>query len=378
MKTRFMVIGYGWRADFFYRIARLAPERFEICAGVLRTPERASQVAEEQGVFATADLEEALKTEPEFAVLCVPRGIVKDYLVRLMERGIPVLTETPPGKNVQELEELWQEKVRLNGKVQVLEQYFLQPYYAAVQEIIRGGYLGQVSYVMLSALHGYHAVSMYRKLLGIGWENCTISGKRFYGDLTATNGRAGFEYSGRQIRAERDWAYLEFMPGSSEKDGTLSEPACGASGIPKVALFDFSGEQYFSTIRRRRWNIQGSRGEIDDDTVDYLTCENQTARQEIRRQDIGLNNNSQWAHKGILFGEKLVYENPFYPARMNDDEIAVASCLERMKKYVETGEAFYPLEEALQDTYLSFLLEEAVQSGKTVVSETKAWAKEER
>ena len=36
------------------------------------------------------------------------------------------------------------------------------------------------------------------------------------------------------------------------------------------------------------------------------------------------------------------------------------------------------LEEALQDTYLSFLLEEAVQSGKTVVSETKAWAKEER
>ena len=63
---------------------------------------------------------------------------------------------------------------------------------------------------------------------------------------------------------------------------------------------------------------------------------------------------------------------------MKDDEIAVASCLERMKKYVETGEAFYPLEEALQDTYLSFLLEEAVQSGKTVVSETKVWAKDNR
>lgn len=359
MKTRFIVIGYGWRADFFYRIAKLVPERFEICAGVLRTKERAQQVAEEQKVFATEDLEEALKTEPDFAVLCVPREIVKDYLVRLMEKGIPVLTETPPGKDVPELQELWRETVRLKGRVQVLEQYFLQPYYAAVQEIIRKGYLGEVSYVMLSALHGYHAVSMYRKLLGIGWENCTIQGKRFFADLTATNGRAGFDHSGKRIRAERDWASLEFE----------------TENAPKTALFDFSGEQYFSTIRRRRWNIQGSRGEVNDDWVSYLTGENQTARQEMRRLDIGLNNNSEWSHRGIMFGEHLVYENPFYPARMNDDEIAVASCLERMKKYVETGEEFYPLAEALQDTYLSFLLEEAVQSGKEIKSETQEWAK---
>ena len=53
----------------------------------------------------------------------------------------------------------------------------------------------------------------------------------------------------------------------------------------------------------------------------------------------------------------------------------MASCLERMKKYVETGEEFYPLAEALQDTYLSFLLEEAVQSGKEIKSETQEWAK---
>ncbi len=40
MKAKFIVIGYGWRADFFYRIAKMLPERFEICAGVLRTKER--------------------------------------------------------------------------------------------------------------------------------------------------------------------------------------------------------------------------------------------------------------------------------------------------------------------------------------------------
>ena len=59
MKAKFIVIGYGWRADFFYRIAKMLPERFEICAGVLRTKERAQQVAQEEGIFATNDLEEA-------------------------------------------------------------------------------------------------------------------------------------------------------------------------------------------------------------------------------------------------------------------------------------------------------------------------------
>ena len=37
MIANYMIIGYGWRADFYYRIAKLLPERFSVCAGVLRT-----------------------------------------------------------------------------------------------------------------------------------------------------------------------------------------------------------------------------------------------------------------------------------------------------------------------------------------------------
>ena len=355
MKVRYMVIGYGWRADFYYRIAKLLPEQFTVCAGVLRTEERARQVAEQEHVCATADIEQALAVNPDFAVLCVPRSIVKDYLVQLMEKGIPVLCETPPGKDTEELKELWKMAQIHNGRVQVVEQYFLQPYYAGVLKMIEEGYLGKISSVMLSALHGYHAVSMFRKILGIGYENCRIQGQKFWSEVTATNGRDGFDESGTVIREDRDWASMQFENG-------------------KVALLDFEGEQYFSLIRTRRWNIRGARGEINDMTVRFLNERNQPVEQTINRVDVGRNNNSEWSHKGMMFLDKQIYRNPFYPARMNDDEIAVASCLAAMKEYVETGKEFYPLREALQDTYLSFAMEQAIESGETVQTQTQPWA----
>ena len=127
MKANYMVIGYGWRADFYYRIAKLLPEQFSICAGVLRTATRAKEVALQEHVFTTVDLDKALSRKPDFAVLCVPREIVKDYLVQLMEKGIPVLCETPPGKNIAELNELWTLSQKYNGRIQIVEQYFFHP-----------------------------------------------------------------------------------------------------------------------------------------------------------------------------------------------------------------------------------------------------------
>lgn len=169
MKTRFIIIGFGWRADFFYRIAKMMPERFEISAGVLRTKQRAEEVAEKEGVYATENLDEALKTNPDFAVLCVPRTIVKEYLVRLMEAGLPILCETPPAQNVKELCELWEETKRLKGRVQIIEQYFLQPYYAASLEIIRGqqllSKLPEKEEYAVTSQEGYK-VMVYRSEIG--------------------------------------------------------------------------------------------------------------------------------------------------------------------------------------------------------------------
>lgn len=350
MKAKLIVIGYGWRADFFYRIAKELPEEFEIAAGVLRTKERAAQVQREQGVFATDNLAEALEKGPDFAVLCVPRAVTKDYLIRLMELKIPVLCETPPAKDTAELLELYGEYKRLKGKVQVVEQYFLQPLYAAWLRAIEKGLIGEVSNMSLSALHGYHAVSIFRKMLGTGFARCRIKGESYSFPVTLTNGRDGFNYSGQVVHAARDKVVLEFENG-------------------KTAFFDFSGEQYFSLIRTRNMNVQGVRGEIQDMEIRYLREDNRGVLQSLNRIDAGVYNNSGWTHQGIMLGEEFLYENPFYGARLNDDEIAVADCLRRMKIFTDHGEDFYPLKEAIYDTYLSFLMEEAVSSGNVLESE---------
>ena len=47
---------------------------------------------------------------------------------------------------------------------------------------------------------------------------------------------------------------------------------------------------------------------------------------------------------------KIVYENPFKSARLSNEEIAIATCLLNMKKYLETGVPFYSLKEAALDS----------------------------
>ncbi len=357
MKTRFAVIGYGWRADFFYRIAKALPERFEICAGVLRTEERAKQVAQEHGVFATSVLQEALEKNPDFVVLCVPRAIVKDYLVELMKANVPVLCETPPAKSVAELEKLWLEKEKYQGRIEVLEQYHLQPFYQSLIGVVEKGLIGKTSTMMLSTVHGYHATSLFRKFLKLQWENCEIKGQKFGSAIVDTNGRAGFTYEGNEVSNERELITLQFDNG-------------------KVAIYDFSFQQYFSTIRGKRIQVQGVKGEIENDKVRYLDDKNRVVIQELVRRDLGIcDAEVGWHHFGMQMGEHFLYENPVAPARLNDDEIAIADCLIRMKHYVDTGESFYALEEALQDTYLSFMMEQAITEGTTLQTETQVWAR---
>ena len=45
MMIKYIVIGYGWRADFYMQAARKMPDRFCVTARVVRTESRAKELS---------------------------------------------------------------------------------------------------------------------------------------------------------------------------------------------------------------------------------------------------------------------------------------------------------------------------------------------
>src|SRR5262249_28024923 len=98
---------------------------------------------------------------------------------------------------------------------------------------------------------------------------------------------------------------------------------------------------------------------------------------QLKRIDAGQTGNLEgYHHKGYIGGADWWYRNPFVPARLADEEIAIATCLGSMARYLETGESFYGLAQGCQDHYLSILIDRAVTSGGPVESRTQIWAED--
>lgn len=357
MQTKYAVIGSGWRADFYLRIAKLVPERFELTGVLIRDKEKGDAFAHQHSVPVVNNIDTLLQTCPDFVVVCVKRGFMSEYVLELSRRGVPVLCETPPAETETDLLALWEGVESLKGRVQVAEQYFAQPLYASWDKAIRDGMIGPVENISISALHGYHGASIIRRYLNAGFGNCSIYGKRYHFNVTETYGRDGMCFDGAVFSCPRDRLTFEFDNGT-------------------MAFFDFSDPaQYHSFIRTRQLTVQGQRGEIDDLTIRYLTAENVPVTQELHRIDLGVYGNQEWSHLGIMLGERFLYRSPFAGARLNDDEIAVATCLMNMSRYLITGEDMYSLRDALQDMYLCLKMDEALANPITVVhTKTMPWA----
>lgn len=351
----FGLVGTGWRAEFFLRIARACPEQFSVAGLVGRNREKTAALARRFAVPAFDSVRDlAEKGRPLFVVSSVSWDANPGILTGLTELGLPVLSETPPAATVEEMAALCKLTAR-GAKIQVAEQYVLQPHHAARLAFLASGKIGRPSQAQVSVAHGYHGISLIRKFLGVGFENARITARNYRSPLVEGPGRGGPPVQEQIVESEQMMAQLDFGD--------------------RMGVFDFTGRQYFADIRDPRILVRGERGELNNDAAVYLKDFRTPIRIAFLRHSAGEHGNLAGQYlRGIQAGDEWVYQNPVAPARLFDDEIAMATCLIRMAEYARGGAEFYPLAEACQDRYLDLMMQQAAEQGREVQTETQAWA----
>lgn len=355
-KIVYGIVGSGWRAEFFLRIAKELPDRFEVCGLVTRSEETGKKLEMMFGIKTYRTIEEMLKfSNPSFVVVSVRGSVAPTVTKELAEIDIPVLSETPPAPDLHTLIEL-NKLTEKGARIQVAEQYHLQPMHAARIAIASSGKLGEINHVQVSFSHGYHAMSLIRKFLGIGFENAKINAVKLKSAFVAGPARNGLGDEEVMVRGHQEIAVFDFNG--------------------KSAVYDFASDQHRSFVRSNRILIRGERGEINNSEVRYLKDFRTPIECELIEKCAGLNGNIEgYFIKGVLAGEQWVYTNPFIPGKLSEDEIAIAACLEKMDIYVKGGPEFYSLAEASQDHYLGIMMRKALDAEATVITETQPWAR---
>lgn len=352
--TTFSIVGAGWRTEFFLRVAEALPDRFRVAGVLARDPVKGDRLRHAFGVPVCDNLDDLLRDDPAFVVVSVGWAAAPELTTELHARGVPVLCETPPAPGRADLDALWA-RLGPHARVQVAEQYAFQPLHAARLAVAASGRIGSVSQAQVSVAHGYHGLNLLRRFLEVGFEDASIRAARWRSPQQPWSGRNGPPTGDAPGTDSQLVAWLEFESG-------------------RQGVFDFADSQYFSWIRGPRLLVRGDRGEIADETVRWLGDPRTPFEAPLVRRDTGHGGNLEgYHHAGYTLDGQWVSRNVFAPARLSDDEIAVAHCLDGMARYVDGGEGFYGLADACHDRWLDICLAEAAQTGATVKAGRPAW-----
>ncbi|CAM4380964.1 Gfo/Idh/MocA family protein [Paenibacillus typhae] len=341
----FGIIGSGWRAEMYLKLAELLPQQFQVSGALIRNPAKYEHLIAKHKLTLFNSVEQ-LAAESDFVVLAVSKSAAASLLMELAAVNIPVLAETPTASTPAEYE-LLRSLALSSPRIQVAEQYPLLPHHQARTAYIRTGELGQIGHVQVSVAHGYHGISLIRKWLSVTGTACEITARRV--ELPIMD----FSYRGRAAEEtlkmeQQDIAIMVFPSGQS-------------------AVLDFTRSQYFSPLRSNRVLIRGSHGEIRDNAIirrlgpeetEYLDIMRVQSGQEGSLDSLGL--------RELRAGQHRLFRNPFAAAPLSDEEIGIGQALLNMAEFLHTGISSYSLADALTDVRLAFAVDEAIASGNSV------------
>ncbi|MBQ8092081.1 MAG: Gfo/Idh/MocA family oxidoreductase [Clostridia bacterium] len=341
----YAIIGSGYRAEYFGRIAAAYPDLFR-AVYLCRSGEKAALMQAHTGMPAVLSPDD-FPFHPDFAVIAVDRSHVADVAEEWISRGFPVVTETPVGDTTDKLIRMWNH-AKNGARIVCCEQYHRYPILAAGIREIQAGRIGIPSSLYISFLHDYHAASILRRALSIRpGEPYTMHGIRQHHTVTETDSRYGAILDGRTMQADRDMVYISYASG-------------------KEAIYDFCPVQYRSFIRSRHMTVRGTRGEWSDTQLLYLDAQNLPVRQVLTAE---LPEKYRCLDSQALRDKRRNWSAELAPDTVQD-EFAIASILLDMNSYLSGGPSPYPIEDALEDAYFWILLQEAVASPFAAIQTT--------
>ncbi|GAA2727486.1 Gfo/Idh/MocA family protein [Cellulomonas aerilata] len=353
--VQFVVIGSGWRSEFFLRLAQAAPEQLQVVAVVARRPSEAERLSARWGVRTVGTVDEALALRPEFVVPAVSWPAMPVVTRELVAAGVKVLAETPPAPDLDGLRSLWEE-VGSSGLVQVAEQYTRMPGHAARLAVVGDGVIGAPTSVEVASTHLYHAVSLVRGYLGVDMAETVVDARTFVAPLADPLSFHGWVPDAQPEPRTTTVATLDFGDG-------------------RMGLYDFVDNQWWNPLRARRVVVRGSLGEIVDDEVTRLTPEGPITSPVVYRRtgvDMNLEGNDV-VHAS--FDGRVVWRNAWVGTRFSEDDLAVADHLVATGAWArDEAPGPYPLAQACQDHAIGLAIEESARTRTDVRVAKEPWA----
>ena len=347
----FVIVGSGWRAMFYVRIAKRYPQWFRLHYLLCRSGEKAERIRKEYGIPVTTDERVCEDANPDFAVVAVDKASGLTVTRQWLDKGFAVLCETPAGGSEEELAALWALR-QAGAKVQIAEQYIRYPLMAAGLRAVEEGRVGEPYAAELSLAHDYHAASLIRHMLSVkDFPAMRVFGKAYTFPVEETDSRYGPVTDGTVKERRRARVTIEFANG-------------------KAAFYDFDGVQYHSFIRDRHINVRGQTGEWNDTLVRYVDAAHRPHVRELRPF---LNPKYEVLHTPELIELSRVW-SPDVRMENWQDEYAMATLMLDMGAFLDGGREAYPLAEALEDAYIWLLMERALaHPGQIVTSTPQPW-----
>ena len=355
--VKLAIVGTGWRSGFYIRLAQLQPEIFEIVGIVARSEAARRSMEEKYKVRTFSSTDQLLRSErPDYVVVAVSWDANPTLVSELVTAGIPVLCETPPAPDATSLRNLWNE-IGSQDLVQVAEQYLYLPGHAARLAAIGKGLIGLPTSVEVSSTHGYHAVSMMRGFMGVGYEFATVTARVFEAPLVDPLHRDSWNSDLTAVPKKTVVGLIDFGDGKS-------------------GIYNFVDNQWHNQLRHRRIVIRGSHGEIVDDKLVRLANNPAIVTSSFERYQLGYDLNLDgFDTQHISLDGEVLFTNPFVGRRLMDEEVAINQMMHEMAEWVAgDGPAPYPLRSACQDHLISLAIDEAIASGGSISTERESWA----